>query len=157
MAVRKIKWSSLLRCSDLEFEPEPPIELVVSDELVQSLSWLTGATRQDRRLLRCTEDGALLVANAWDGLNSAEVDELYPQNGTPDVYTAAAEHKAVLIATSTQIVKLSIVRKSGETALHYYVPPNQYFFYPHSVYTITATVVPASGGTANYVGITALI
>lgn len=157
MAVRKIKWSSLLRCSELEFEPEPPIELEVEDKLIQTLAWLTGATRQDRRLLRCTEDGALLVTNAWDGLNSVETDELYPQDGTPDVYTAAVEHKAILIATSMQIVKLSIVRKSGETALHYYVPPNQFFFYPFPVYTITATVVPASGGTANYVGITALI
>lgn len=157
MAVRKIKWSSLLRYAELEFIPDQPQELEITDELVQSLSWLTGATRQDRRLIRCTEDGALLVANAWAGLNSVETDELYPQDGTPDVYTAAVEHKAVLIATSTQIVKLSIVRKSGETALHYYAPPNQFFFYPHSVYTITATVVPASGGTASYVGVTALI
>lgn len=156
MAVRKIKWNSLLRYSDLEFEPEPPTELEVSDELVQSLSWLTAATRQDRRLLRCTENGALLVADAWDGLNSVEVDALYPQNGTPDVFTSSTEHTAVLIATSNQLVKISVVRRSGETALHYYIPPNQYFFYPYSVYTITATVVPASGGTASYVGLTCL-
>lgn len=157
MAVRRIKWNSLLRYAELEFIPEPPAELEITDELVQSLSWLTGATRQDRRLLRCTEQGALLVANAWDGLNSVETDELYPLNGTPDTYTPSVKHNAVLIATSTQLVKISIVRKSGKTALHYYVPPSSFFFYPYSTYTVTATVVPASGGTANYVGITALI
>ena len=157
MAVKRLKWSSLLRYAELEIVPEPPKVLQLTDELQQSLSWLTAATRQDRRLLRCTEQGALLVANAWCGLNSVETDELYPSDGTPDSFNPTKEHSGVLIATSTQIVKISFVCKSGETAEDYYLPPNSYYWFPHTVYSITATVVPATGGTASYVGVTAFI
>ena len=52
MAVYKIKWNSLLHITDLEFTPDEPKELKITDELVQSISWLTGATRHDRKLLR---------------------------------------------------------------------------------------------------------
>lgn len=154
MGTRQIKWSSLLRYGDLEFIPEQPTELKVTDDLVQSLSWLTGATRQDRRILRCTEQGHLLVADAWSGLNSVDTDELYPQDGIPDSYTPTVEHKGFLISTSTQLVKISIVRKSGEDAEHFYVPAGEFYWYPYSVYSVTATVVPASGGTASYVALT---
>jgi len=154
MVVRQIKWNSLLRYAELEFIPEQPTQLKVTDELVQSLSWLTAATRRDRRILRCTEQGHLLVADAWSGLNSIDTDELYPQNGTPDSYTATAEHSGVLISTSTQLVKISIVRKSGEDAEHFYVPAGEFYWYPYSVYSVTATVVPVSGGTASYVALT---
>lgn len=157
MAVKRIKWNSLLRYAELEFDPEPPKVLEVTDELVQSLSWLTAATRHDRRLLRCTEQGALLVADAWSGLNSVETNELYPQDGTPDDFTPTAEHSGVLISTSTQIVRIKFIRKSGEAGEYYYIPPNSYYWYPHKVYSIAANVVPASGGTASYVGVTCYI
>lgn len=157
MANRRLKWNSLLRYVGLEFIPEAPKVLEVTDELLQSLSWLTIATRQDRRLVRGTEQGAILVAMAWSGLNSVEIDELYPQNGTPDSFTPSVEHSGVLISSSTQLVKISFVRKSGEAAENYYVPPNSYYFLPHSVYSVTATVVPTSGGTASYVGVVCLI
>lgn len=154
MAVRRLKWNGLLRYAELEFIPEPPKVLEVTDELQQSLSWLTIATRQDRRLVRGTEQGAVLVANAWSGLGSVETDELYPADGSPDSDTPSSVHTGVLIATSTQLVKISFLRESGGTAEHYYVPPNCYYWYPHKVYSVTATVVPASGGTASYVGVT---
>jgi len=157
MAVRRLKWSSLLRYAELEFEPDAPQVLEVEDKLVQSLSWLTAATRQDRRLLRCTEQGALLVADAWSGLNSCQSAELYPQSNTPDTVVATTEHLGVLISTSTQLVKISFVRKSGEAAEVYYVPPNSFYWYPHQVYSVTATVVPAVGGTASYVGVVCYI
>lgn len=157
MSIRRIKWSSLLHYADLAFEPEAPKVLQVSDELVQSLSWLTAATRRDRRILRCTEQGHLLVADAWSGLNSVETDELYPTDGSPDAFVASIEHSGVLIATSTRLVKISFVRKSGEDAEDVYVPADCYYWYPHKVYSITATVVPASGGTASYVGVTCYI
>jgi len=157
MGVKRIKWNSLLRYAELEFDPEPPKTLEVTDELGQSLSWLTAATRQDRRLLRCTEQGALLVADAWIGLNSCQTAELYPQDGTPDTVVATTEHLGVLISTSTQLVKISFVRKSGEDAEDYYVPPDSYYWYPHSVYSVTATVVPVSGGTATYLGVVCYI
>ena len=157
MAAKRIKWNSLLRYAELQFEPDEQPKLTISDEIVQSLSWLTGATRQDRRLLRCTEQGALLVADAWGGLNSVETDELYPQSASTDTFTASVENIAVLIATSTQLVVLSIVRKSGVAAEVYYVPANSYFFFPYAVYSITAAVVPDPGGAASYLGITALI
>lgn len=156
MTATKIKWSSLLQYAELEFDPEPPTRIIVADEIVQSLSWLTAATRQDRRLLRCTPQGALLVADAWSGLNSVETDELYPQNGTPDSFTASEEHIACLIATSNQLVKIGFVRKEGGSAENYYVPPNSYFLFPYTVYSVTATVVPVSGGTASYVAVVCL-
>lgn len=156
MAAFKIKWSSLLNISELEFIPEAPKVLTVSDELVQSLSWLTGCTTHDRRLLRCDENGALLTNDAWSNLAVVENDELHPDDGTPDVFTATIKNKGVLVASSTLIVKLSFVRVSGGDAESFYVPPNSYYWYPHSTYSVTATVVPATGGMASYVGITAL-
>jgi len=157
MAVRRLKWSSLLRYAELEFVPDAPKVLEVTDELAQSLCWLTIATRQDRRLVRGTEQGAVLVAEAWSGLNSCQSAELYPQSGTPDTVLTTTKHLAVLISTSTQLVKISFVRNAGEAAEDYYVPANSYYWYPHSVYFVTATVVPTVGGTASYVGVACYI
>ncbi len=155
MAAIRIKWSSLLRITELEFSPQPPTVLSLSDELTQSLSWLTAATKHDRKLLRCDENGALLVGEAWSLLNSVEVDELHPDDGNPDTYTNVLAHKGILVATSTQIVKLGFLPVSGGVTENIYVSPARLFWYPYPVYTIIATVVPASGGTASYVGITA--
>lgn len=157
MTTRTIKWSSLLNLTELEFIPEPPQKLEIADELVQCLSWLTIATRQDRRLVRGTEQGAILVARAWEGLNSVQTYELYP-NPTDD-FTPSVVHKAILIATSTQLIKVGIIRKfvDPEVYEYYYVPPNSYYFFPYSVYKIVAAYVPAAGGTASYVGVTTLI
>lgn len=154
MAV-KIKWSNLLRIPELEFIPSPPTELKLTDELIQALSWLTGTTGYDRRLIRCDANGAILVAKPWTNLNSVEVDELHPDDGTPDSYTATVANKGVLIATSTQIVKIGIVWVSGGATENIYVPPDSFYWTGNSTYSITATVVPASGGTASYVGLTA--
>ncbi len=156
MTAFRIKWSSLLNISELEFVPEAPKVLQVSDELVQSLSWLTAATTHDRRFLRCDENGALLTTDGWSNLGVVENDQLHPDDGTPDVFTATVENKGVLVASSTMIIKVSFVRVSGGNAEHFYIPPNSYYWYPHKTYSVTATVVPASGGTASYVGITAL-
>lgn len=153
MATR-IKWSSLLQHADLEFTPEAPKVLEVSDELIQSVSWLTAATRENRRLIRCTEQGAILTGNAWDLLNEVETDELYPQSASPDSYTRTVPNKGVLVATSTQIVKITFVRVSGGSAEVIYLPPNWLYFFPHTVYSVAAAVVPDPGGTANYVGLT---
>lgn len=154
MAVRKIKWSSLLHLTELEFIPEAPKILDVSDELTQSLSWLTAATKHDRRLVRCTEQGAMLVAAAWSGLLSVETIELAPTEGLPALDKPSEIHKGVLIATSDELVKISFVRIKDETATHYYVPPASYYWFPHSVYSVTANVVPAVGGTSSSVGVT---
>lgn len=155
MPTIQIKWSSLLNITDLEFIPEAPKIIKVSDEILQSISWLTGATLHDRKLLRCDENGALLVNDGWVNFAVAENDELHPDDGTPDVFTATKANKGVLVATSTMIVKLSFVRVSGEAAEHIYVPPETLYWYPHTTYSVTATVIPATGGTASYVGITA--
>lgn len=155
MAVVKIKWSQLLHLTDLEFIPEAPKVLSVSDELLQTISWLTGATGHDRRLLRCTEDGALLVADPWSLLSVVETDELYPQSGTPDTFTATVANKGVVIATGAQLVKFSIVRVSGGATEVIYVAANWTYWYSHKVYSIIAATVPDPTGTASYVGITA--
>lgn len=154
MPAVQIKWSSLFRLSELEFKPEPPTVLKLSDEMIQSLSWLTGATGHDRRLLRCTEQGALLCGDAWANLGSVETDELYPDDGSPDSYTATLENKGVLVATSTQLVKMSFIRVSGGSSTYIYVPPNTLYWFPFTTYNVMATVVPATGGTASYVGLT---
>ena len=155
MPAIKLKWSSLLRLTELEFVPAEPKVLNVSDELVQSISWLTGATRHDRRLIRCDANGAMLIADAWSLFASVETDELYPTDGSPDSYTATVDNKGILVATSTEIVKLTFTQVAGGDTEDIYVSPDTLYWYPHSTYSVTATVVPASGGSASYVGITA--
>lgn len=155
MAAVKLKWNQLLKLTELEFIPEPPKVLKVSDELLQAISWLTAATGHDRRLLRCNEQGALLVGNAWDLLAVVESDELYPVSGGADTFTATKANKGVLIATDQRIAKLTITRVSGGDTEVVYLPPFCLYWYPHIVYSIVAAVVPDPGGTAMYVGITA--
>jgi len=151
----KIKWTNLLRITELDFIPSPPSVLQLSDELIQTIAWLTAATGHDRRILRCNELGALLTGNAWDNLSVVATDELIPADGVPDSYISAVENKGVLVTTSTQIVKIGFVRVSGGGTENIYIPPGELYFYPHTIYSVTATVVPASGGTTSYVGITA--
>jgi len=155
MAVVKLKWSSLLNLTELEFIPAPPKVLEVSNELLQTISWLTAATGHDRKLLRCTEGGALLVADPWSLLSVVETDELYPETTSPDTFTATKTNKGVLITTSVAIVKASIVRVSGGDTEVIYVPANWLYWYPHTVYSIELAVVPDPNGSASYVGITA--
>ncbi len=157
MAKVNIKQSSLLNLTDLEFEPGPLKQLTISDELVQTLSWLTAATKHDRKLLRCDENGALIVTNAWALLDSVENDELYPQSGTEDSYVASVLHSGILVSTSGQLVKIVFNGSVGVAALTVYVPANSYYWYPHKVYSVDAATVPDPLGTASYVGITAYI
>ena len=155
MPATQIRWSALFNLTEIEFIPEPPVSLKVSDEIIQTISWLTAATKHDRKLLRCNEQGALLVADAWSNLNSVETDELHPADGVPDTYTSVLAHQGVLVSTSGQIILASFLAVLGGVAEDIYISPNTDYFYPHSVYSIVATCVPASGGTASYVGITA--
>lgn len=154
MVVTRLKWNSLLRLSELEFIPEAPKILNVSDELQQAISWLTGTTGHDRRLLRCDENGALLTGDAWANLIEVETDELHPYTDTPDSFTTTVPNKGVLIATSTELVKITFVRVSGGASEDIYLPPENLYWFSHTVYSVTATVVPADSGTASYVGLT---
>ncbi len=155
MAAVKISWSSLFNLTELDFVPEQPKVLTMTDELRQTLSWLTGATGHDRRLLRCTDQGALLVADPWSNMAVVETDELYPQSVAADTFTASVANKGVSIATSLQLVKATITKVSGGSSGVVYVPPGWILFYPHLVYTVVVATVPGTGGTASYVGITA--
>lgn len=156
MPAFRIKWSSLLNISELQFIPEAPKVLTVSDELMQCLSWLTGATNHDRRLLRCDENGALLTNDGWSNLAVVENDELHPDTNNPDSVIATVRNKGVLVASSVYIIKVSFVRVKDEAAEHFYIPPASYLWYPHPTYSVTASVVPADATTPSYVGITAL-
>lgn len=151
----RLKWSSLLHLTELEFIPEAPKVLQISDELLQTLSWLTGATGHDRKLLRCNELGALLTGNAWDNLESVETDELYPESASPKTYTATVDNKGVLVATSNQIVMIDFYREDNTVYDRMYLPPNWLYFYSYKVHKIIVATVPYTGGTASYVGITA--
>ncbi len=155
MSKIRLKWSSLLHMTDLEFEPDAPKVLEVSEELQQTISWLTGATGHDRRLLRCNELGAILTGNGWDNLVEVETDELNVVSASPDTFTASVENKGVLIATSDEPVKCSIRRLSGGDTEIIYLSPSAMYFFPHIVYDIICAVVPDPGGTSSYVGITA--
>ena len=155
MAAYKIKWSSLLHLTELEFIPEAPKQLTVSDELIQSLSWLTAATKHDRKLLRCDENGALLIADAWSLLNSVETDELYPQASTPDTYTAVKANKGVLITTSTQIIMVDFYQVIDTDYERVYLPANCLYWYPHKTAKVIIATVPYATGTESYVGVTA--
>jgi len=156
MSAYKLKWSSLLHLTELDFIPEAPKVLSVSDELIQSLSWLTGATKHDRKLIRCNELGAVLVGNAWDNLTSVETDELYPESGSAKTYTATLANKGVLIATSTQMVMVDFYQVGDSVYDRFYLPSNCLYFYPYKTVKVIVSTVPFSGGTASYVGITAL-
>jgi len=155
MARIKIRFSTLLRLSELDFVPEPPTVLSLSDELIPVISWLTGATGHDRKFLRCDDNGALLVADGWSGLAVVENDQLDPTAGTPDVFTATVGNKGVLVASSCELVKITFVRVSGGATEDFYMPPGQYLWYPHPTYSVTVTVVPTGTGTDSYVGLTA--
>jgi len=151
----KIKWSNNLNLAELEFIPAPPAVLTVPDEVLQVISWMTAFTGHDRRLLRCDNNGALLTNDPWSGLNEVETAELNPTTGTPALVACTCPNKGVLIATSTQIVKIEFVRISGGASESIYLPPSWLYFFPNPVYSVTATVVPAATGTASYVGLTA--
>lgn len=153
----KLKWTSLLRMPELEWLPGEPAELPVAAEIVQTLSWLTGATKHDRRFIRCDENGALLIAAPWANLSVVATDELAPDTNTPDGTGELVANHGVLVATSTMIVKVSFVRVSGGDAEDFYVPPGEFLFYPYPTYSVTATVVPSDTGVLSYVGVTVLI
>ena len=155
MSARKLKWSSLLHLTELEFIPDSPRMLDVSDELVQCLSWLTGATNHDRRLIRCNEVGSILVGNAWDNLVEVETYQLYPESASPKTFTAGVLNKGVLIATSTELVMIYFYRIDSADYEKVFLPPNWLYFYPYKVFKVIAATVPATGGTASYVGLTA--
>ncbi len=155
MAPTRISWQSLLQLSELDFDPVPPARLKLSDEIAFTLSILTAATRHDRKLLRCDENGALLVSDPWNGLVSVETDELTISSGAPDSYTATVENKGVLVATSNYIVKGSFVKTSGGAAEVIYIAPYSNFWYPGVVYSVTCDDVPSGGSYSFYVGITA--
>jgi len=151
----KIKWSTLLNLIDLEFSPEPPKVLTLTDELVQNLSWLTGATRHDRRFLRCDDNGSLLVTDAWSGLNAVENHELYPESTSEKTATITVENKGVLVSSGAQIVQAKFARVSGATTEDVIIPPGSYYWFAHSCYSVVVHTVPDPGGTASYVGVTA--
>ncbi|NVM23981.1 MAG: hypothetical protein HWN68_19655 [Desulfobacterales bacterium] len=155
MPAIKIKWSELLHITDLEFEPEAPKVLVLTDELVQSISWLTGATRHDRKLLRCNEVGAILVGNSWDNLVSVETDELHPEPNVPDTYQATKVNKGLLVSTSTQIILIDFYRRDNAEYDRVYIPPGSLYFYSHTIFKVIVATVPYDTGTASYVGVTA--
>jgi len=155
MPAIRIKWSSLLLLTELEFIPEAPTVLKVSDELLQTISWLTAATGHDRKLLRCNELGALLVGNSWDNLEQVDTDELYPRPTPPDTYETTIENKGVLIATSTQIIMIDFYKIADTVFDRLYLPPNCLYFYPHKVTKVVVATVPYGGGTESYVGLTA--
>ena len=154
MAIVKLKWTNLLKLTELEFEPDIPALLTISDEVLQVISWLTGTTGFDRRLLRCTQQGALLTAKPYSIMNVVANVEMYPQPDDYDLSGALAANKGVLIVTSTQIVQIRFQRIKDGAKESIYIPPSSYYWYPFSCYHIDAFCVPATTGTASYVGIT---
>ena len=155
MAAYKIKWSNLLFLTELDFIPERPAQLTITDEIIQSISWLTGATRHDRKLLRCDDNGVLLVGNPWSDLIEVESAELYPQDGVPAVASCTVCNKGLLIATSTQPVKMTFVRSGGTGEEDVYLPPGWLYWFAHPCCNVTATYLASPTATVSHVGVTA--
>lgn len=155
MPVVKLKWSNLLKLTELEFIPDFPAQLVISDEVLQTISWLTGTTGFDRRLIRCTQQGALLTAKPWSIMKVVQATEVYPEPDTPKTTTNIAVNNGILIASSTAIITAEFARVSGGSTETVYIPPNSYYWYPFSCYSVIITLVPADSLTASYVGLTA--
>lgn len=151
----KITWSNLFNMPEIDFEPAPPRELILSDELNQTLAWLTAATKHDRRLLRCDDNGSLIVIEPWHAMNFLASIRLDPAPNVPDAWYPTAGNKGILIATSTQMSRMHLVRKSGGGAEDIFIPPYQFYWYPHSTYSAAAYVVPDATGTAACVGVMA--
>lgn len=154
MAAKRLKWSSLLNLTELQFEPEAPKQLMVSDELSIAISWLTGATKHDRKLLRCDENGALLIAEAWSLFNVSQNDELVIDTGSFDTSIDFTENKGVLCATSTELVKITFQRTEGGSLEAVYVPPETLYWYPHNTFRVVGTCVPADTGSVSLIGLT---
>jgi len=154
MTTTKLQWSNLLKLTELDFRPDFPAQLSISDEVLQVISWLTATTGFDCRLLRCTPQGALLVAKPWTMMHMVETHVLFPQTVDSDITDALAANDGVLITTSTQIVLITFRRVEGGAMEKVYVPPGRYYWFPFSCYTVAASVVPAGTGTDNYVGVT---
>jgi len=154
MAVYKIKWSNLFNLSEIEFLPEAPKQLSITDEVTQSISWLTAYTGHDRKLLRCDDNGALLTASPWSNLIEVESGELTPASTVPSSTTATVPNKGVLVASGAYPVKLTFIRFSGGESEDVYIPTAWLYWFGHSVYSVTATTVPATGGITTRVGVT---
>lgn len=154
MAIR-IKWSSLLQLDELEFIPDPPKVLEIDDKLLQSISWLTAATRHNRKLLRCDENGALLVTEPWNGLNSVEAVEREVVYETRGTYTPTVEHKGILVTTGLYMVKVEFTRIGASISEDTFVPASSYYWYPHPCTTMDIWLVPTDSGNDTFVGLTA--
>jgi len=153
MAIVKLKWSNLLKLTELEFIPDFPAQLSISDEVLQVISWLTGTTGFDRRLIRCTPQGALLFAEAWSMMQIVANYELSPETGSPTTRDDLPANKGILVVSSTDIIEVGFVRKSGGAVESIYMPPAAYYWFPNSCYSVTIGVVPPPTGTSSYVGI----
>ncbi|GAH29223.1 unnamed protein product, partial [marine sediment metagenome] len=136
MPAIKIKWSSLLNLTELDFEPQPPKVLKVSDELLQAISWLTGATGHDRKLLRCTEQGALLVADPWSLLSAVEPKDITSDPAGDNDFEPEKVHKGILIATGLHPVKIDVYNSLEVVIETFYLPPAWLYWYPHPVYAV---------------------
>ncbi len=155
MAVVKLLWSNLLKLTELDFRPDFPAQLNLSDEVLQVISWLTATTGFDRRLLRCTRQGALLVAKPWSMMNVVDNKELTSVQSSETAYNNIPANDGILITSSTQIIKVSFRRKLGSDMESVFVPPASYYWFPFSTYGVVVETVPDDSGTVSIMGITA--
>lgn len=151
----KISWNSLLNITELGLDSGPPSDMKLSNEIAWSLSILTAATRRDRKLLRCDENGVLLVSDPWNGLISVETDELIINAGAADSFVATTANKGVLLATQDYLIEVRFVRVSGGAEEVIYIAPGIMYWYPGPVYSVEVDDVPEGGTITTYVGITA--
>ncbi len=150
----KLLWSNLLKLTELEFRPDFPAQLNLSDEVLQTISWLTATTGFDRRLLRCTRQGALLVAKPWSIMHSVENGDTATVQSMETSVNIMEPNDGVLICTTTEIIKLGFRRKSGADIEWVHVPPASYYWFPFPAYTFVVKCVPADSAAVSIVGYT---
>ncbi len=155
MPALRIKWSNLLTIPELDIIGSLPRDMPLADEIVQTIAWLTGVNRTERKFLKCDILGAMLVSDAWNLFNAVEAALLEPTDSTEDSHTFTTANLGVLISTHTKLVRVEFERVSGVSADIVYVPPNNYYWYPHETYLVKGQTVPHALGGTTLIGLTA--
>lgn len=155
MSPVRIKWTSLLKMTDLDMEGDFPRDLMLEDTMQLSLAWLTAINRTERKLLRCDGNGALLLSDPWNGFISVEEAINEVANSTEDTVTWTTANQGILISTGVNLVHTFFKRVNGGDDEAVYIPADSFYWFPHSCYSVRMRCVPYPTGGAAVHGLTA--
>lgn len=157
MAQLKLKWNTLFNMPELDFEGDFPATVTIPDNIQLTLAWLTGATRSQRKLIRCDENGALLFSQPWNGLITSNADILEVGNSSEDTATFTFPNNGVLVATGANLLQAFFKRANGADDEEVFIPSRSYYWFPGNVYSVRGRCVPYTTGGDAVHGATAFI